>query len=255
MPIDAYTGPAVCLDVKVGRWQLIMPEHLEDACKRAGIDPDSGELEGMVVCINSGMHRLFDDSKEYYHYSCGTGVDAAKWFVSKKVRCVALDQQALDHPLHTAMGTNGMTRMNLLGASGKPITEEFKEMFGEEAYAEFDKFEYIRIHGEEAYMEKFGHLEEVGCWGTWEPCHKTLLGNGIVGIENLGGDLDKVTNKKFQFYCFPLRWYMGDGSMARCVAYIDEDDLNDVPDREYKYCGTGCSDRDFWIKNKKGEWV
>ena len=37
------------------------------------------------------------------------------------------------------MGNNGMTRMNLLGATGKPITEEYKELFGEEAYAEFDK--------------------------------------------------------------------------------------------------------------------
>ena len=246
MPVDAYTGPAVCLEIHVDKWQLILPEHLEDACRRAGIDPDSGELEGMVICLNTGMHRLFDDTKEYYHYSCGTGIDAGKWFVKKKVKCVAMDMQALDHPLHTAMGNNGMTRMNLLGATGNPITEEFKALYGEEAYAEFDKWEYIRIHGEEAYYEKFGELEEIGIWGTWEPCHKEMLGHGIVGVENLGGDLDKVSNKKFQFYCFPLRWYMGDGSMARCVAYIDEDELNDVPDRTYKYCGTGCEDRDLF---------
>ena len=143
MPIDAYTGDAVCLEIHVGRWELIMPEHLEDACKRANIKPS--ELEGMVVCLNTGMHRLFDDSKEYYHYSCGTGIDAGRWFVEHKVKCVAMDMQALDHPLHTAMGNNGMTRMNLLGASGKPITEEYKELFGEEAYAEFDKFEYITV--------------------------------------------------------------------------------------------------------------
>jgi hypothetical protein len=43
---------------------------------------------------------------------------------------------------------------------------------------------------------------------------------------------------------------MGDGSMARCVAYIDEDDLNDVPDRTYKYAGTGAEDRDLFLKNK-----
>jgi hypothetical protein len=30
---------------------------------------------------------------------------------------------------------------------------------------------------------------------------------------------------------------MGDGSMAHCVAEIDEDDLNDVPDRTYAYAG------------------
>ncbi len=151
-----------------------------------------------------------------------------------------MDSQALDHPLHTAMGNNGMTRMNLLGATGKPITEEYKELFGEEAYAEFDKEEYIRIHGQAAYDEKFGDLENIGCWGTWEPCHKEMLGHGIVGVENLGGDLDKIpAGKVFTFLCFPLRWYMGDGAMARCAAQIDEDLLLDVPDRTYAYGGTG----------------
>ena len=179
----------------------------------------------------------FDDSKEYYHYSCGTGIEAGKWFVEHKVKCVAMDMQALDHPLHTAMGNNGMTRMNLLGASGRPITEEYIEKFGEEAYAEFDKELYIKLHGKEAYDKKFGELEEIGCWGTWEPCHKEMLGHGIVGVENLGGNLDKVSGKRFRFYCFPLRWYLGDGSMARCVAEIEEDDLNDVPERTYQYGG------------------
>lgn len=235
MPIDAYTGDAVCLPIEIERWGLIGPKHLEAGCEKAGIKPN--ELEGMVVCLNTGMHRKFDDSKEYYHYSCGTGVEAGRWFVKHRVKCVAMDMQALDHPLHTAMGNNGMTRMNLIGASGKPITEEYIEQFGEEAYAEFDKFTYIKLFGKEAYDKKFGDLEAIGCWGTWEPCHKLMLGHGIVGIENLGGDLDKVSGKRFRFYCFPLRWYMGDGSMVRCIAEIDEDDLNDVPSRTYTYGG------------------
>ena len=253
MPVDAYTGDAICLDVRIEAWgpfapkvdkskclgtpTLIGPAHLEEACERAGIKPS--ELEGMIVCLNTGMHRKFDDSKAYYHYSPGTGVEAGRWFVEHKVKCVAQDMQALDHPLLTAMGNNGMTRMNLLGASGYPITEEYKMEFGEEAYAEFDKFEYIRIFGQEAYDKKFGDLEALGNWGTWEPCHKLMLGNGIVGVENLGGDLDKVKGKRFRFLCFPLRWYLGDGCMARCVAEIDEDDLNDVPERTYTYGGTG----------------
>jgi len=235
MPVDAYTGDAVCLPIEVERWGLIGPKHLEAACKKTGIKP--GELKGMVVCLNTGMHRKFDDSKEYYHYSCGTGIDAGRWFVEKGVKCVAMDMQALDHPLHTAMGNNGMTRMNLIGASGKTISEEYIEQFGEEAYAEFDKFTYIKIYGKEAYARKFGDLEAIGCWGTWEPCHKMMLGHGIVGVENLGGDLDKVSGKRFRFNCFPIRWYMGDGSMARCVAEVDEDDLNNVPDRKYIYGG------------------
>ena len=232
--VDAYTGDAICLEIKADRWALITPEHLEDACKRANIKPS--ELEGLVVCLNTGMHRKFDDSKDYYHYSCGTGVEAGKWFAKHKVKCVAMDLQALDHPLHTAMGNNGATKLNLLGASGKLLSEEYAEKFGKEAYAEFDKELYIEIHGQKAYDEKFGDLEAIGCWGTWEPCHKHMLGNGIVGVENLGGDLDKVSGKRFRFFCFPIRWYLGDGAMVRCVAEIDEDDVNkDVEPRTYTY--------------------
>ena len=85
----------------------------------------------MVICLNTGMHRLFDDSKAYYHYAAGTGVEAGKWFVKNKVKCVAMDGQALDHPLHTAMSLNGMTRMDLLGATGDTLINEYKKLFGE----------------------------------------------------------------------------------------------------------------------------
>ena len=238
MPVDAYTGDAVCLEIKIHPWGLIGVAELEDACVRANIKPE--ELEGMVVCLNTGMHRLFDDSKEYYHYSAGTGIEAGKWFVKHKVKCVAMDSQALDHPLHTAMGKNGPPMMNLRGATGKPITDEYIEKFGIEAYAEFDKEVYIQVHGKAAYDAKFGELEAIGQEGTWEPCHKYMLGHGIVGVENLGGDLDKVAGKRFRFFCFPIRWYMGDGSMVRCSAEIDEADIvPGVPDRTYSYCGTG----------------
>jgi kynurenine formamidase len=235
MPVDAYTGDAVCVKIEIEPWGLILPKHLEAALEKVNVKPS--ELENKVLCLNTGMHLKFDDSKEYYHYSCGTGVEAGKWFVKHKLKCVAMDMQALDHPLHTAIGNNGMTRLNLLGASGKPVTEEYAEKFGEEAYAEFDKELYIKIHGQAAYDAKFGDLEAIGCWGTWEPCHKQMLGHGIVGVENLGGDLEKVTGKQFRFFCFPIRWYLGDGAMVRCVAEIDKNDLNDVPERTYTYGG------------------
>ena len=105
----------------------------------------------MVVCLNTGMHRKFDDSMHYYQYSCGTGVEAGRWFVEKQVKVVAMDMQALDHPLHTAMGKNGPPQMNLPGASGRPITEEYIEKYGIEAYAEFEKAVYIEVHGQDAY--------------------------------------------------------------------------------------------------------
>ena len=53
----------------------------------------------------------------------------------------------------------------------------------------------------EEYEEQFGHpaLED---FPEWEPCHDILMANNVMGIENLGGDLDKVTNQRFLFCAF-----------------------------------------------------
>jgi kynurenine formamidase len=55
----------------------------------------------------------------------------------------------------------------------------------------------------------------------WEPCQRALLGNGIVGFENVGGDIDAVTGKRVTFAAFPWRWVKGDGCIVRLVAIID----------------------------------
>lgn len=233
MDLSEYYGDAVCLDVKTPTWGLITAADLDDAVARAGMTND--ELEGLILVIRTGMHLKWDDSKDYFHYATGCGVEAGHWFVKNKVKTVGMDQQALDHPLHTSMGLNG-TNMNLTGVTGKPIVEEYIDQFGDEKYAYFDRELFIRLNGKKAYDELYGEIEEkAGCIGTWEPCHKLMLGNGITGYENIGGDLEKVVGKRFKLMGFPIRWVEGDGSMVRVVAEIDEDDLNDVPDRIYPF--------------------
>jgi kynurenine formamidase len=55
-------------------------------------------------------------------------------------------------------------------------------------------------------------------WPIYEPAHYLLLGNLIPGIENVGGEVDKVTGKRVTIAAFPLNWIYGDGSMVRVVA-------------------------------------
>jgi kynurenine formamidase len=114
LPVDAHVGDSVCLDIKVEDWGLIKGEHLDDACERANIRPE--ELKGMVLCLRTGMHLKYDDSKGYNHYSSGTGCEAGDWFQEYMPKGVAMDMQALDHALHTAMGKNGPTQLNLPAA-------------------------------------------------------------------------------------------------------------------------------------------
>ena len=51
----------------------------------------------------------------------------------------------------------------------------------------------------EEYEEQFGHPAKDD-FPEWEPCHDILMANNVMGIENLGGDLDKVTNQRFLFH-------------------------------------------------------
>ena len=53
---------------------------------------------------------------------------------------------------------------------------------------------------------------------------KALQGFAIIvgmGIENVGGDIDKVTGKRCTFAYFPWNWDRGDGCIVRLVAIVD----------------------------------
>jgi kynurenine formamidase len=58
----------------------------------------------------------------------------------------------------------------------------------------------------------------------WEPCHKILLGNGVMGWENVGGNMDQAMGMRCTIVGCPIRWKGGDGSMVRLVAIIDKGD-------------------------------
>lgn len=53
---------------------------------------------------------------------------------------------------------------------------------------------------------------------VYELAHMALLGAGICGIENVGGEIDRITGRRLTIAAFPLRWTRGDGSMVRLVA-------------------------------------
>ncbi|MCP4121526.1 MAG: cyclase family protein [Bacteroidetes bacterium] len=196
IPLDRYYGDGVILDIPKGKWELITAADLDKACEKTPIKEDD------IVIIHTGWNKYWGDSTKYFCESPGLGREAGEWFVEKKVKAVGVDQQALDHPLHTAIGPHGP------GPLRPDLLEDYKEMYGREVKDDFPE---------------------------WEPCHNLIMRNGILGWENVGGDIDKVVGKRVKIIGFPIRWYMGDGSIVRLVAEIDEDDMNDVPDRVYKY--------------------
>lgn len=143
-----------------------------------------------IVMINTGSHHNWGDNDQYFAYSPGLYKEAAEWLVEREVKLVGIDVQALDHPLGTKMVDHGP------GPSHPYLIDEYRQETGREVSEDFP---------------------------YWEPAHKIMMSNGIPGIENVGGDLDKITGKRCTFMAFPWRWPGGDGCQIRVVAVVDPD--------------------------------
>lgn len=181
IPLEKYYGTGVVVRIPKRKWGVITPEDLEKA--RPKIEKDD------IVIINTGWHKYWGDSTQYFCYSPGLYREAGEWFAAKGVKAVGVDQQALDHPLATAIGPHGP------GPLRPDVCAEYKKQTGRDVKQDFPE---------------------------WEPCHRLLLGNGIMGWENVGGDIDKVTGKRVTIAGFPIRWVKGDGSIVRLVAIVEE---------------------------------
>jgi kynurenine formamidase len=180
VPLRLYFGTGVVVSIPKKKWELVTPQDLEKAEPRI--------QKGDIVIVNTGWHRYWGDSQQYFAYAPGFYKEAGEWFVEKGVKAVGTDTQALDHPLGTAIGPHGT------GPLLPWLLEEYKAEYGRDMARDFP---------------------------LWEPCHRLLLSNGIAGFENVGGEVDEVTGKRVTIAAFPIRWEKGDGSIVRMVAIVD----------------------------------
>ncbi len=140
-----------------------------------------------IVIIHTGWHKFWGDTVKYFVYAPGLYNEAGEWLVRKKVKGVGVDSQALDHPLATMI------------AQPPPILPWVLDAYRDETGREVSQdFPY------------------------WEPCHRLMLTNGIIGWENVGGDIDKVIGKRCTIMGLPTKWIKGDGSSVRLIAMIEK---------------------------------
>jgi kynurenine formamidase len=55
----------------------------------------------------------------------------------------------------------------------------------------------------------------------WNPAHRLLAKAGIPTIENVGGDVDRVSRTRCAFHALPWYWPQGDACLVRLVAILD----------------------------------
>lgn len=141
-----------------------------------------------IVLINTGWHHNYADSQEYFGRAPGLCKTAAQWLVDKQVKLVGMDTPQIDHPLATSLTAhrNGPTMKRLAG--------EYKAETGRDAMQDYPE---------------------------WIPAHKLLLSENIPTIENVGGDLDKISGKRCTIHAYPWRWNEGDACVIRLMAICD----------------------------------
>jgi kynurenine formamidase len=180
LELQKFFGTGVVLSLSKKKWGLIEPSDLERA--------KPAIKAGDIVLINTGWHRKYADSKEYFGYAPGLSKHAAEWLVKKRVKLVGIDTACVDHPLATSLGPHRN------GPQIKYLLPEYKESTGCEAIKDFPE---------------------------WNAAHRTLLEAGIPTIENVGGDLDALGGKRCTFQGFPWKWHEGDACVIRLVAMLD----------------------------------
>jgi kynurenine formamidase len=116
----------------------------------------------------------------------GGHTELANWLVDMEIRWTGFDCGSGDHPMNTH------------------IAERVPHLVPE-------------------YEEKIGKkINDIFPRDNWYVMHKVPFAAGCVHVENMGGDIDEVLNRRCKVGCFPWRFDGGEGAMCRLVAFIEE---------------------------------
>lgn len=184
-PLDFWYGPGVVVDIsdEVEDYGLYTPEML---MRKVEIK------EGDILIINTGFHRYAWDQPEsdevrYFVNHPGPSPDFHQWALDMKIKWIGVDCGSADHPMNTIIRDWHPKRFR--EAEAKLVAkygQKWDEMFPPEIY--------------------------------YQVMHLKLFPKGLVHAENIGGDIDKVNNKRVWIGLFPLRGIEMESAMCRVVA-------------------------------------
>lgn len=183
VPLDRLYGPGVIVDVSDQVGEL-------DIIEPEHITSKIDVQEGDILIIHTGWHHYYTygtepDEAKYFYRHPGPRKEFADWAVKMKLRWIGVDCGSADHP------------MNLPLRHMKPdIAREFEAKIGKALEEFFPSKEYAPMH--------------------------RIFKHDIVHVENIGGDIDQVLNKRLMVGAFPWKFVGGEASICRVVAFLEE---------------------------------
>jgi len=184
-PLDFWYGPGVVADISkdVEDYSLYTPEMIT---KKVEVK------KGDILIINTGYNRYAWDQKEsdeirYFVKHPGPDPTFHKWALEMKIKWIGVDCGSADHPMNTII-RNWHPKLFI------EAEEKMKKQFGKDWDTLFPPEEYYQV------------------------MHLQLFPKGLVHAENLGGQINEVSNKRLWIGLFPLRGIELESSLCRVIA-------------------------------------
>jgi molecular chaperone DnaK len=222
--VEAANGDAW---IEVKGEQLAPPQISAETLKKMKKTAEEYLGEEVTEAVIT-VPAYFDDSQRQATKDAGriAGLDVKRIINEPTAAALAygMDKQRGDHKIVVYDLGGGTFDVSII---------EIAEIDGEHQFEVLSTNGDTFLGGEDFDLRVIDYLaEEFKKWSggipwdeahpEWEPVHNILFKNGILGIENVGGDLDAVTGKRCTFAFFPWNWDRGDGCIIRLVAMIDK---------------------------------
>lgn len=188
LEMSKLMGPGVVVDLSdiAEDWSIYTPKDIMDRVE---------VREGDILYINTGYHKYgFDqpgaDEKRYMLRHPGPSMDFVDWVIKMKIKHIAVDCGSADHPMNTKI------------RDWEPKEAENCDAF---------------------MRAKYGKgLNDIYHWpDTYQAMHVKVFIKPyeIIHAENLGGEIDKVLNKRLILATIPWKFQYGESAFCRCLAF------------------------------------
>jgi len=191
VPMSQWIGQGVVADIsnEVGDFDLYTPEMLSRKVQ---------VKKGDILIINTGYNRYAWDQKNsdevrYFVKHPGPGPGFHDWVMDMKIKWIGVDCGSADHPMNTIIRK---WHPDLFLEAEKKLKERYKVKSWDEM---FPQDEYYQV------------------------MHIKLFPKRIVHAENLGGEINKLSNKRCWIGCFPVNGIEMESAFARIVAFLPPD--------------------------------
>jgi len=187
VPMNEWVGPGVVADIsdEVSDYSLYTPEMIT---KRVEVK------KGDILIINTGYHRYGWDQKQsdevrYFVRHPGPAPEFHKWALKMKIKWIGVDCGSADHPMNTIIRK---WHPDAFVAAENKIKQQFNGKSWDEV---FPQDEYYQV------------------------MHLKLFPKKLVHAENVGGEIDKLSNKRVYIGLFPTKGIELESAFCRIVAW------------------------------------